>query len=133
MHISLNDCVARFIRKKEDCKNGKIKPSVFIPGSKATEISVFVISDLQGNNNKIWELGCQKLRSSIAGRADLIVSDIYDKGFGMQNGNDRHAGIIPIPKLPFPDNTNDPRNLPVQTRRREIANDLIGISNLHIK
>ena len=133
MHISLDDCVARFIRKKVYCKNGVIKPSVFIPGSTETEISVFVISDLQDNNNKIWKLGYQKLKSPVAGRADLIVSAIYEKGFGIQNGNGRHAGIIPIPKLPFPDNGNDPRNLPVQTRRREIANALIDISNLHIK
>ena len=133
MHISPNDCVARFIRKKEHFKNGKIKPSVFIPGSRATEISVFVISDLQGNNNKIWKLGRQKLRSSIAGRADLIVSAIYDEGFGIQNGNNRHAGIISVPQLPFPDNPRDKRNQPAQRRRREIANDLIGISDLHIK
>ncbi len=45
MHISPDDCVARFIREEEDCKNGIIKLSVFIPRKDDTEISVFVISD----------------------------------------------------------------------------------------
>ncbi len=133
MHILDNDCVTRFIREKEDCENGKIDPSVFIPGNRDTEISVFVISDLQDNNNRIWELGRQKLRMYVAGRADLIVSDIYDQELRLQNGNSRHAGIIPVPKLPVPHNPRDKKNRSALIRRREIANDLIGISDLHIK
>ena len=129
MPISPDDCVARFIRKEKDCENGIIKLSVFIPANAESEISVFIISDLQ--EDEIWQLGRRKLRRrSIAGRSDLIVSSIYEKGFGMQNGNSRHAGIIPVPKLPFPDNSKDHRNASAQKTRREIAAKLIAISRL---
>lgn len=132
MLISEHDCVARFIREDWQCENGIIDPSVFTPKNEATEISVFVISDLQ--TDEIWQLGCRKLRRrSIAGRADLIVSSIYDEGFGMQNGNDRHAGIIPIPKLPVPDNLKDRRNSSALKERWNIAMRLINISDLQIK
>ena len=131
MVISVHDCVARFIREDWQCENGIIDASVFIPKNEATEISVFVISDLQ--TDEIWELGCSKLRRrSIAGRADLIVSSIYDEGFGIQNGHNRHAGIISIPKLPVPDNLKDRRNSSAQKERWNIAMKLIRISKLHI-
>lgn len=132
MLISLNDCVARFIREEKHCKNGIIKPIVFTPRGNQTEISVFIVSDL--SDSEIWQLGCRKLkRELIPARADLIVSSINEKGFDLQNGNGRHFGIIPIPKLPFPHDRDDPRNESAIRARREIAAKLIAISDLHIK
>ncbi|MYK20699.1 hypothetical protein F4054_00370 [Candidatus Poribacteria bacterium] len=128
MPISPDDCVARFIRRERDCRNGIIKPSVFIPRNDDTEISVFTISGLQ--EDQIWELGRSRLKVCIAGRADLTVSAIYEKGLEIKtsNLNDRHAGIIPVPKLPFPDDSNDHRNETAKRTRRDIAAKLIAIS-----
>ncbi len=128
MSISPDDCVARFIKKERYCRNGIIKLPAFIPAKNDTEISVFVISDLQ--ENKIWELGRNRLRTSIVGRADLTVFCIYEKGFGIETSfpNDRHAGIVPVPKLPFPDNPEDHRNESAKKTRRDIAAKLKAIS-----
>ena len=130
MPISPDDRVARFIRRARECRNGIIKPSVFIPRNDDTEISVFTISGLQ--EDQIWELGRNRLKVYIAGRADLTVSDIYEKGLEIKtnNINDRHAGIIPVPKLPFPKNSNDHRNETAKRMRRDIAVKLIAISRL---
>ena len=129
MPISPNDCVTRFVKKEKDCRNGIIKPGVFKPGRCESEISVFIISDLQ--KDQIWQLGRNEVSESIVGRADLTVSCIYEKGFEMQNGRNRHFGIIPVPKLPFPDDPTDYRNLSAQKTRKEIALKLIAISRLH--
>ena len=130
MPISPDDCVARFIKKERDCKNGIIKLSVFIPANNDSEISVFIISGLQ--KDQIWQLGRNRLKASIVGRADLTVCSIYKKGFKIKtsNFNDRHAGIIPVPKLPIPDNSNDHRNESAKRTRRDIAAKLIAISKL---
>lgn len=127
-----NDCVTRFIRREKDCRNGIIKLRVFTPRARDTKISVFVISGLQ--ENEIWKLGQSRVSAFIVGRADMIVSSIYEQGLEVEknNPNDRHAVIIPIPKLPIPDDRDDPKNVSAISKRRDIAIKLRKISTLHI-
>ena len=131
MSISPNDCVARFIKTNSNCRNGRIRHGVFTPKNEETEISVFAISGLE--ENQVWELGHRELKTCIVGRADLTVSDICEKGFNVERKDlsSRHACIIPIPRLPFPDNSSDPRNSTAKKMRRDIAVKLIAISRFH--
>ena len=132
MVVLSDHCVARFVREEKDCRNGIIKLRVFTPRATDTNISVFVISGLQ--ENEIWELGRSRVSMFIVGRADMIVSSICEQGLEVvkNDPNDRHAVIIPIPKLPIPDDRDHPRNTSAISKRRDIAIRLRKISTLHI-
>lgn len=105
MNVPPDEKLTRFISSKSGLTNGKKKVSyrAFIPPKKSPqEISVYRISTLIEDENKVWEIGREYVQGEqkIKARADFLAKVVYENNLIVladTQVHELHANIMHLP------------------------------------
>ena len=105
MNVPPYEKLTRFISSKSGLTNGKKKVSyrAFIPPKKSPqEISVYRISTLIEDENKVWEIGREYVQGEqkIKARGDFLAKVVYENNLIVIADtyvHELHANIMPLP------------------------------------
>ncbi len=105
MHVPPDEKLARFISSKKNFSIEKktVSYRAFIPQKKSPQdISVYRISTLIEDENKIWEIGRKYVQgeNEIKVRADFLAEVVYENNLIVvadTQVHELHANIMPLP------------------------------------
>lgn len=105
MHVPPDEKLTRFINSDSGLTNGKKKVSyrAFIPPKKSPqEISVYRISTIIEDENKVWEIGREYVQGEqrIRARADFLAKVVYENNLIViadTQVHELHANIMSLP------------------------------------
>lgn len=105
MNVPPGEKLTRFISSKKNFSIEKktVSYRAFIPQKKSPqEISVYCISTLIEDENRIWEIGREYVQAEnkIKARADFLAKVVYDNNLIViadTQVHELHANIMPLP------------------------------------
>ncbi len=105
MNVSPDEKLTRFISSKKNfsIKKKTVSYRAFIPQKKSPqEISVYRISTLTEDENKVWEIGREYVQGEqkIKARADFLAKVVYENDLIViadTQVHELHANILPLP------------------------------------